>query len=50
MSSPSGVEGLAFYKDFSIKVRPASPSVHCDEFLQGPQISQVPDRVLFLRK
>ena len=44
-------EGLAFYKDLSIKKRPAlSPSAYYDEFLQGPQIFWVPDKIVFFEK
>ena len=51
VSSPRWAEGLAFYKDLSIKVRTAlSPSAFYDEFLQGPQIFWVPDKIVFLRK
>ena len=51
MSSPRWAEGLAFYKDLSIKVRTAlSPSTSYDEFLQGPQISWVPDKMVFFEK
>ena len=51
MSGPRRVEGLALYKDLSINVRPAfSPSAYYDEFLQGPQISRVPDKMVFFEK
>ena len=51
MSSPRWAEGLAFYKDLSTKVRTAlSPSAYYDEFLQGPQIFWVPDKIVFFEK
>ena len=51
VSSPRWVEGLAFCKDLSMKKRPAlSPSAYYDEFLQGPQIFWVPDKIVFFEK
>ena len=51
MSSPRWAEDLVFYDDLSTKVRPAlSPYAYYDEFLQGPQIFWVPDKIVFLRK
>ena len=51
VSSPRWAESLAFYKDLSIKERPAlSPSAYYDEFLQGPQIFWVPDKIVFFEK